>query len=132
MKKIFTLLAFVATITIGAQTNNDLLKHYEAFYKQMKMQGDTQGVINALTHLNVLSPNQARLDTLAFIYANNNQHMTAMRTIGIETKDGDSDLAVQVRALSLKALGQPKRSIEQFEIMFKENQHHILHTNLLI
>ena len=119
MKKIFTLLAFVATITIGAQTNNDLLKHYEAFYKQMKMQGDTQGVINALTHLNVLSPNQARLDTLAFIYANNNQHMTAMRTIGIETKDGDSDLAVQVRALSLKALGQPKRSIEQFEIMFK-------------
>lgn len=119
MKKIFTLLAFAITINVGAQTNSDLLKHYEAFYKQMKMQGDTQGVINALTHLNVLSPNQARLDTLAFIYANNNQHMAAMRTIGIDTKDTDSYLAVQVRAISLKALGDPKRAIEQFEILFK-------------
>lgn len=119
MKKIFTLLAFAITVTIGAQTNNDLLKHYEAFYKQMKTQGDTQGVINALTHLNVLSPNQARLDTLAYIYANNNQHMAAMRTIGIDTKDSDSDIAVQVRAISLKALGDPKRAVEQFEILFK-------------
>lgn len=102
-----------------AQTNSDLQKHYEAFYKEMRLQGDIDGVINALTHLNVLSPSQARKDTLAYIYANDNQHLQALNTIGIEKQDSDSDLAVQVKAISLKALNQPKRSLEQFESLFK-------------
>lgn len=104
-----------------AQTNTELQKHYEAFYKEMRLQGDVNGVINALTHLNVLAPTQERKDTLAYIYANNNQHMQALNTIGIEKNDSDSDLSVQVKAISLKALNQPKRALEQFEILFKRS-----------
>ena len=36
----------------------------------MQSQADIQGVINALTHLNVLEPSQARKDTLATLYMN--------------------------------------------------------------
>lgn len=102
----------------NAQTNTELQKHYEAFYQEMRLQGDINGVINALTHLNVLSPTQERKDTLAYVYANNNQHLQALNTIGIEKLDTDSDLAVQVKAISLKALNQPKRALEQFEVLF--------------
>lgn len=116
-------LVFVLFLGIGflatAQTSTELQKHYEAFYKEMKLQGDVNGVINALTHLNVLTPSQERRDTLAYIYANNNQHMQALNTIGIEKVEGDSDLSVQVKAISLKALNQPKRALEQFEVLFK-------------
>ena len=83
----------------------------------MRLQGDVDGVINALTHLNVLSPSIERRDTLAYIYANDNQHLQALNTIGIEKVDTDSDLAVQVKAISLKALNQPKRALEQFEVL---------------
>ena len=82
------------------------------------MQGDINGVINALTHLNILAPSTARRDTLAFVYMNNNQHMQALNTIGIDKKDDDSDLAVQVKAVSLKALNQPKRALEHFEVLY--------------
>jgi tetratricopeptide (TPR) repeat protein len=85
----------------------------------MRLQGDINGVINALTHLNVLSPNKERRDTLAYVYANNNQHMQALNTIGVEKEDSDSDLAVRVKAISLKALNQPKRALEQFEVLFE-------------
>ena len=44
---------------------------------QMKAQGDTQGIINAMTHLNVLSPSQARKDTLAYMYMSENKYMQA-------------------------------------------------------
>ncbi len=104
-----------------AQTNNSLLEHYEAFYKEMRLQGDINGVIGALTHLNVLAPSTERRDTLAFVYMNNGQHMQALNTIGIEKKDNDSDLAVQVKAVSLKALNQPKRALEQFETLYTRN-----------
>lgn len=118
-------LALALILTLGfigsAQTNSELQKHYEAFYKEMRLQGDIDGVINALTHLNVLSPSQARKDTLAYIYANDNQHLQALNTIGIEKQDSDSDLAVQVKAISLKALNQPKRSLEQFDALFKRS-----------
>ncbi len=115
------LMAVLWTIgfTAAAQTTSELQKHYEAFYKEMQLQGDINGVINALTHLNVLSPSKERQDTLAYVYANNNQHMQALNTIGIEKNESDSDLAVQVKAISLKALNQPKRALEQFEILFK-------------
>jgi len=105
-----------------AQTNSELQKHYEAFYKEMRLQGDVNGVINAMTHLNVIAPTQERRDTLAYVYANNNQHLQALNTIGIEKNENDSDLSVQVKAISLKALNQPKRALEHFEVLFSRNQ----------
>lgn len=117
---------FVLIMTLGfssiAQTNTELQKHYEAFYKEMRLQGDVNGVINAITHLNIIAPSQQRRDTLAYIYANNNQHMQALNTIGIEKNEADSDLSVQVKAISLKALNQPKRALEHFEILFTRNK----------
>ncbi len=111
-------LAVLFSASFGfSQTKSDLQKHYEEFYDQMRLQGDVDGVINALTHLNVLSPSKERMDTLAYIYANDNQHLQALNTIGIDKIDTDSDLAVQVKAISLKALNQPKRALEQFEIL---------------
>ncbi len=119
MKKLVFVLVFLIGFATSAQTNSELQKHYEAFYKEMRLQGDIDGVVNALTHLNVLSPSQARKDTLAYVYANDNRHLQALNTIGIEKQDSDSDLAVHVKAISLKALNQPKRALEQFESLFK-------------
>jgi len=119
MNKLATLLLFSMCFTATAQNNSDLQKHYEAFYQEMRQQGDVDGVINALTHLNILSPSKERKDTLAYVYANNNQHLQALNTIGIEKDTADSDMAVQVKAISLKALNQPKRALEQFEELFK-------------
>ena len=121
MKKIGLILLLLVGISAQAQTKSELLKHYEAFYNQMRLQGDVDGVINALTHLNILSPSPERNDTLAYIYANDNQHLQALNTIGIEKNENDSDLAVQVKAISLKALNQPKRALEQFEILNKRD-----------
>ncbi|MBM1105495.1 hypothetical protein JQC67_05005 [Aurantibacter crassamenti] len=121
MKKLLIALVLLVGFASSAQTTSELQKHYEAFYTEMRLQGDMNGVINALTHLNVLSPSQARKDTLAYIYANDNQHLQALNTIGIEKQDSDSDLAVQVKAISLKALNQPKRALEQFESLFKRS-----------
>ena len=92
----------------------------------MRSQSDINGVINAITHLNVIAPSQQRRDTLAYIYANNNQHLQALNTIGIEKNTTDSDLAVQVKAISLKALNQPKRALEHFEVLFTRNQNPFL------
>ncbi|MCH7524949.1 MAG: hypothetical protein IIC74_08065 [Bacteroidetes bacterium] len=121
MKKLIGILVFVFAFQINAQDNKVLIKHYEAYYKQMQKQGDVQGVINALTHLNVLSPNKGRLDTLAVLYMNNNKHIQALNTIGIELNATDSDMAVEVKAISLQAINQPKRAIEQFEELFKRS-----------
>ncbi len=121
MKKLIVILVFVFAFQINAQDNKVLIKHYEAYYKQMQKQGDVQGVISALTHLNVLSPNKGRLDTLAVLYMNNNKHIQALNTIGIELNATDSDMAVEVKAISLQVLNQPKRAIEQFEELFKRN-----------
>lgn len=119
MRKIAFVVLYTASFMVNAQSNPELQKHYEAFYQEMRMQADVNGMINALTHLNILSPSKARKDTLAYIYSNNNQHMQALNTIGIEKDESDSDLAVQVKAISLKAINQPKRSLEQFEILNK-------------
>ncbi len=119
MKKLTTLFLISISFTATAQTSSDLQKHFEAFYQEMRQQGDVDGVVNALTHLNVLSPSKERKDTLAYVYANNNQHLQALNTIGIEIEATDSDMAVQVKAISLKALNQPKRALEQFEELFK-------------
>ncbi len=119
MKKFLFILLLCASFT-NAQTKSELQKHYEGFYKQMKQQGDVTGIINALTHLNVIAPSVARRDTLAYVYVNNGQHLQALNTIGVDKNDTDSDLAVQIKAISLKAINQPKRAIEQFEVLFKK------------
>lgn len=102
-----------------AQDNSTLLRHFEAYYQQMKAQGDVQGVINAMTHLNIIAPNQGRTDTIAVLYMNEGRHIQALNTIGIEKDANDSDMAVEVKAVSLQALRQPERAIEHFEELFR-------------
>jgi len=126
MKRVVFALALSLSFLGAAQTNSELQKHYEAFYNEMRLQGDVNGVINAMTHLNVIAPSKDRRDTLAFIYANNNQHIQALNTIGIDKNEDDSDLSVQVKAISLKALNQPKRALEHFEVLFSRNQNPFL------
>jgi tetratricopeptide (TPR) repeat protein len=121
MKKTILVLLLLTGISGISQTSNELLKHYEAYYKEMRLQGDVNGVIGALTHLNVLAPSKERKDTLAFVYMNNGQHMQALNTIGVDKDANDSDLAVQIKAFSLKALNQPKRALEHFEELFSRN-----------
>ena len=121
MKKTVLLLLLFVGFSGISQTNNELLKHYNAYYKEMRLQGDVNGVIGALTHLNVLAPSKERRDTLAFVYMNNGQHMQALNTIGVEKKTNDSDLAVQIKSFSLKALNQPKRALEHFEELYSRN-----------
>lgn len=121
MKRIAIIIILMMGINASAQTKSELQKHYEAYYKEMRLQGDVIGVIGALTHLNVIAPSKERTDTLAYIYANDNQHLQALNTIGIEKNEADSDLAVQVKAISLKALNQPKRALEQFELLYARN-----------
>jgi tetratricopeptide (TPR) repeat protein len=119
MKKLLGLLVFILAFQINAQENNALLRHYKAYYKQMKTQGDMHGVINAITHLNILSPNKARLDTLAVLYMNDGKHVQALNTLGVEINEDDSDMAVEVKAVSLQAINQPKLAVEQFTELFK-------------
>ncbi|GAA4279977.1 hypothetical protein [Gaetbulibacter aestuarii] len=121
MKKLIIALLLLGGIQMNAQDNSAMLKHFEAYYKQMKAQGDTQGIINALTHLNVMQPSEARKDTLAYIYMSDGNYMQALNTIGYEKLPADSDIAVQVKAISLKALNQPKLALGQFEEMYKRN-----------
>lgn len=118
MKRLLVLLLFVGATTMQAQNNSQLLSHYEAYYTQMKKQGDRQGIINALTHLNIIAPNQARKDTLAFLYANSGKYAQALNTIGFEKVATDSDMAVETKAVSLKALNEPQRAVEQYEVLF--------------
>lgn len=119
MKKLFFALLLIATVAVEAQDKSVLIKHYESFYKEMRNQGDMQGIINAMTHLNILKPSKERTDTLAYLYANGGKYVQALNTIGIEKSESDSDLALEVKAVSLKALKQPQRALEQYEILFK-------------
>ena len=119
MKRFLTLILLVASLQLSAQSNDGLLKHFEAYYKEMKAQGDVQGIINAMTHLNVIAPSQARKDTLAYIYMSEGLNLQALNTIGIDRIIDDSDIAVEVKAVALKAVNQPKLAVLQFEEMFK-------------
>jgi tetratricopeptide (TPR) repeat protein len=119
MKNLIAILVFVFSMGLTAQTNQDLLSHYKKYYKQMQSQADIQGVINALTHLNILEPSQARKDTLATLYMNEGRHVEALNTIGIEKNESDSDLAVQVKAFSLKAINDIDQSMVHYEELFK-------------
>ncbi|TGV00341.1 tetratricopeptide repeat protein [Flavivirga rizhaonensis] len=119
MKRLLGLILLASSFMLNAQSNSELIKHYEAYYKQMKAQGDVQGIINGMTHLNLLAPSQARKDTLAYLYMTEGKYMQALNTIGIEKSTTDSDIAVEVKALSLKSVKQPELAIGFFEEMFK-------------
>ena len=119
MKKIVILLIIMSSMGIMAQTKTELKKHFEAYYAQMKKQGDIQGIINAMTHLDVLEPSQARKDTLGYLYVSEGRNLEALNTIGIEKNPTDSDINVEVKAVALKALNQPKRALEQYEVLFQ-------------
>lgn len=119
MKKLVILGFLISSIMVSAQSNTDLLKHFEAYYKQMQKQGDVQGILNALTHLNVIAPSEARKDTLAYIYMSEGQYTQALNTIGIDIILDDSEIALQVKAVSLKALKQAELASGQFEELFK-------------
>ena len=119
MKKIVLILAIIFSMNSFAQTNTELLKHFEAYYLQMKNQGDMQGIINAMTHLDVLAPTQARKDTLAYIYLSEGRNLEALNTIGIEKNATDSDINVEVKAIALKALNKPERSLVHYEELLK-------------
>ena len=119
MKKLLCLVIIVSSMHITAQTKTELLKHFEAYHQQMRIQGDVQGVINAMTHLNVIEPNQARMDTLAYVYVSEGRNLEALNTIGIDKNANDSDINTEVKALALKAMNQPKRALEFYEELFK-------------
>lgn len=121
MKRFLLLVMIAFGFNVGAQSNSELVKHFEAYYAQMKTQGDLQGIINAMTHLNVISPSEARKDTLAYIYMSEGQHVQALNTIGIEKAVDDSDIATEVKAISLKAVKQPKLAVGHFEELFKRD-----------
>ena len=117
MKNILYLVILCFGLGATAQTNDALSKHYEAYYKQMKAQGDVQGIINALTHLNLLKPSEARKDTLAYVYLNEGKFTQALNTIGIAQKSTDSDIALEVKAVALKSLGDLNKAIPFFKTM---------------
>jgi len=121
MKKLILLLAVVTTFNVTAQTKSELLKHFEAYHKEMKGQGDVQGVINSLTHLNVIQPSVQRRDTLAYIYVTEGRNLEALNTIGIDLNATDSDINTEVKAIALKALNQPERAVVFYEELFKRN-----------
>jgi tetratricopeptide (TPR) repeat protein len=119
--KLFSIMLgfMLCTISAFSQDKADLKTHYEAYYKQMQQQGDVQGIINALTHLNVLEPSVARQDTLAYLYLTEGKYIQALNTIGVEKSTSDSDMNIEVKALALKNLNQPKMALEHYEILFE-------------
>ena len=121
MKKILCLVVIMTSISITAQTKTELQKHFEDYYKQMKSQGDVQGVINAMTHLNVLESSQQRLDTLAYIYVSEGRNLEALNTIGIDNNPTDTNMNTEVKALALKALNQPARALVFYEVLFQKS-----------
>lgn len=120
MKKLILLVLVMGSLSITAQTKTELQKHFEAYYKQMKKQGDIQGVINAMTHLDVLKPTQARKDTLAYIYISEGRNVEALNTIGIEKSGTDSDLNTEIKAIALNALGERPRALEFYNVLFSK------------
>jgi len=121
MKQLSLILIVFASFAVQAQTKAELTEHFKAYYKQMKSQGDAQGVINAMTHLNILEPSQKRLDTLAYIYVSENRNLEALNTVGIEPDPNASDMNVEVKAVALKGVNQPARAVVFYEELFNRN-----------
>ena len=70
----------------------------------MQKQGDVHGVISAMTHLLILEPEVVRQDTLAALYMNEGKYVQALNLLGIEKEVSDTDIAIEVKAVSLKSL----------------------------
>ena len=119
MKNFITIAIFIFAVSLQAQESKNLLDHYTKYYKQMQSQGDIQGVINALTHLSIIDPNEKRKDTLAVLYMNESRFIQALNTIGVESLDSDSDMAVEVKAISLQSLNEIERALPHYEELFK-------------
>ena len=121
MKRIVLISIFSFGLLAHAQTKSGLLAHYKDYYKQMRSQGDVRGAINALTHINILSPDKAQKDTLAYLYANSGQYLQAVNVLGAEKNASDSDLAVRIKAISLKSLNQPQLAVQHYEVLYKRS-----------
>jgi tetratricopeptide (TPR) repeat protein len=121
MKRLAVIFIFSLALGINAQTKKELVSHFRAYYKQMRLQGDARGVIDALTHLNILAPNKAQKDTLAYLYANSSQYLQAINVLGAEKNTSDSDLALQVKAVSLKSLNQPQLAVQHYELLYQRS-----------
>ncbi|MCL8008745.1 hypothetical protein M8845_15050 [Gelidibacter japonicus] len=126
MKKLILLVVVMSSLNLAAQTKTELQKHFEKYYEQMKKQGDIQGVINAMTHLDVLAPSQARKDTLAYVYVSEGRNIEALNTIGIESSATDSDLNTEIKAIALNALGERTRALEFYNKLYKKEPSPIL------
>ena len=116
------LLAFCFSMQIQAQNQSTLVSHFKAYYAQMQQQGDIQGVINAMTHLVLLEPNVKRKDTLAALYMNEGKYAQALNLIVIDLLDTDTNLATEVKAVSLKSLNEPKLAIAHYEVLYKQKR----------
>jgi tetratricopeptide (TPR) repeat protein len=119
MKRILFLALLLGGLSAFSQTQTELKQHFEAYYKKMKSQGDIQGTINGLTHLDLLEPSQAKKDTLAYLYLSEGRNLQALNTIGVDKKADDSNIAVEVKALALKAVGETQLAVEHFQVMFE-------------
>jgi len=119
MKRIVLLLLLSFGLSATAQIKNELVNHYKDYYKQMRAQGDVRGAINALTHLNILAPAKAQKDTLAYLYANSGQYLQAVNVLGTEKNATDSELAIKIKAVSLKSLNQPQLAVQHYETLYK-------------
>jgi tetratricopeptide (TPR) repeat protein len=121
MKQITIAIVMLFSVSVFAQSNTELKAHFETYYKEMKKQGDVRGIINAMTHLNILEPSVARKDTLAYLYLSEGKYREALNTIGIEKNASDSNMNVEVKALALKNLNQPKMALEHYEVLFQRD-----------
>lgn len=119
MKKLIIIAIMLFGYSLNAQTNAELKKHFENYYALMKSQGDIQGIINAMTHLEAIEPSQARRDTLAYVYVSEGRHMEALNTIGIDLNTSDSDINVEVKAIALKSINQGEKALPFFNELFK-------------
>lgn len=119
MKHFFCIAIAFIGFSATAQTNQELKKHFENYYELMKSQGDVQGIVNAMTHLEALEPSQARRDTLAYLYVSEGRNLEALNTLGIEFNAADSDISVEVKAIALKALNQGEKALVFYEELFK-------------
>jgi tetratricopeptide (TPR) repeat protein len=121
MKQITIAIVMLFSVSVFAQSTTELKAHFETYYKEMKKQGDVRGIINAMTHLNILEPSVARKDTLAYLYLSEGKYREALNTIGIEKNASDSNMNVEVKALALKNLNQPKMALEHYEVLFQRD-----------
>ena len=115
------ILAFVFVMQLQSQNKSELLSHYKAYYAQMQQLGDTQGIINAMSHLIILEPNIRRQDTLAYMYVSEGKHRQALSLLGVDVNESDTDLESEIKAISLKTLNESSRAIEHYEVLYKRS-----------